>query len=207
MKFPTRPEVERSLPLRSGEQLDPTPPRPRDPTGMPCGQRSAARHRRLLGPRSPGGAGGRAGTPACPHRQQRGRAALPSRCLRFAAALFPLQLRICPPFAPSPPSDITVGARRATDGCLRRCRRRSAGCKVKRQSPSCWGLGGGGRPPLPPPHAPWSPAAGSPITWEFSHVTGGGCAVVPGAVGCLWWGRGYIHPCWQLSARAGTPSA
>lgn len=133
------------------------------------------------------------GCPSLPVPEVRSRLISPPNFV--SAPRLPLRPRRISPLALGGPPTAACAAAGAA--------RQAARLKGRARAAGVWG----GRPPLPPPHAPWSPAAGSPITWEFSHVTGGGCAVVPGAVGCLWWGRGYIHPCWQLSARAGTPSA
>lgn len=69
----------------------------RDPAGMP-----GARHGTFW-PKVTRRVGGRGGMPACPLRQHRGRAALPSRCPRFAPAVIPLQTLHLPPVCPPCP--------------------------------------------------------------------------------------------------------
>lgn len=134
--------------------------------------------------------GGRGGTPARPRRQQRGRAALPSRCPRFAPALFPP-----PNFVPSPslsPSslpDVPVGRRWATDGCLCHGQLCLAGWKLLGQSWSCriWG-GQTPCPRVPKPRVPGSRGSRHVGVFPTSPA-----AAVP------WrpepWGAGGAHTC------------
>lgn len=166
VKFP--PARRLSAPAAVQEQLGPMSPCPQDPAGMSCGQRSAARHRRPLGPRSPGGLAAERGRQPVPT----GRAALPSWCLRFAPALFPLQISCLPPGFPPclhQPSPLALGGPPTIWHC-------SVGCRVKRQSL----LGFGGQTPFLPLPKPLSPQL---LGLHYVGVFPCHCAMAPGSVG------------------------
>lgn len=174
------PQAERS----HRERLHPVPPRPRRDA------RSAARHRLAQGHPAGGWQRGDA-SPSPPAAAWRGCPSLPVPEI-CSCVIPPPNFAPAPNLSPSSPPDVPAGGQWATDGCLCHGQRCLAGWKLPRQSSSCriWG----DRPPVPAPQTPCSPAAGAPVTWEFSHVTGGGCAVAPGAVGC--WGCTHLcrHP-------------
>lgn len=138
--------------------------------------------------------GGRGGTPARPRRQQRGGAALPSRCPRFAPALFPLQTLRLPPICPPRPRQMSPPAASGppTAACATASAAWPAGsCQGRARAA---GFGGTDPPsPLPKPRAPR--LLGLPSRGSFPTSP---AAAVPWRLEP--WGAGAAHTC------AGTPA-